>query len=102
MKFPEVEEWLNGWGYDENGCVHNYGSWTCAGCGWRAPGLSCYVATGDEPDLPKAFPFLQQACPLCSMRSRLDDMREKVERWCGVDPLTRRAEALARARGEKS
>jgi hypothetical protein len=101
VSFPKVEEWLNDWGYDENGCIHNYGSWNCAGCGFRGAGLSCYVITGDELPMPEGFPFQQQSCPMCAMRIRLASMEEEVRRVREVDPLTRRAEALARVRGGK-
>lgn len=106
MKFVDVEEWTNGHEYSQDGILHYYSQELCIGCGYKFPimGTSCYVVEEDFPEPPKGFPFNMQTCPLCKLRNRnqvLEKRLQSTEENLG-DVLTRRLEALARARGEKA
>ncbi len=102
MHFVDVEEWLNGWEYSQEGILHNCSQESCVGCGYKFPirGTACYVITGDEPEFPRGFPFNMQNCPLCKLRNRnqvLEERQRKMSEDRG-DVLTRRLEILAKAR----
>lgn len=105
MKFVDVEEWTNGWCYSQEGILHVDGSESCIGCGYKfPPNGGSFVVEVDRPEPPKGFPFNMQTCPLCKLRNRnqvLEKRLQKVDENRG-DVLTRRLEALARARGEKA
>ena len=104
MKFVDVEEWLNGYEYSQEGILRFYSQETCTGCGYKFPckGSACYVVMEDQRELPRGFPFNMQTCPLCKLRNRNQMLEERIAAATNGDPLTRRLEALARARGEKA